>query len=74
MTVPARRCRRAGLRGNRDEFMEMPVNVEPDWSESVTSENGAGPLGFAGTVRNGVVKQAAGLTRLAGAEFGGALP
>jgi len=66
-----RRRRRAGLRGYADEFMDMTVEVEPDWSASVTSENGAGPLGFAGTVRNGAVGRAAGLTRLAGAEFGG---
>jgi PPE-repeat protein len=69
----ARRHRRAGLRGYGDEFMEMNINVDPDWgaSESVGSDQGAGPLGFAGTVRKETVPAAAGLTTLAGDEFGG---
>jgi PPE-repeat protein len=68
----ARRRRRAGLRGYGDEFMAMNVNVDPDWGppESASSDHGAGPLGFAGTVRKETVA-AAGLTTLAGDEFGG---
>jgi PPE-repeat protein len=68
----ARRRRRAGLRGYGDEFMAMNVNVDPDWGapESASSDHGAGPLGFAGTVRKEAVA-AAGLTTLAGDEFGG---
>ncbi|KAA8960762.1 PPE family protein [Mycobacterium sp.] len=67
----ARRRRRAELRGDGDEFMDMAVGVETDRSAAVMPENGAGPLGFAGAVRNGAVGQAVGLTRLAGAQFGG---
>jgi len=52
--------------------MAMNVNVDPDWDapESASSDHGAGPLGFAGTVRKEAVA-AAGLTTLAGDEFGG---
>jgi PPE-repeat protein len=72
----ARRRRRAKQRGYGDEFMDMNIDVDPDWGEPADDEplasgNGAGPLGFAGTVRNEGVKQAAGLTTLAGGEFGG---
>ena len=69
----ARRRRRAGLRGYGDEFMAMNINVDPDWGspESASSGQGAGPLGFAGTVRKETVPAAAGLTTLAGDEFGG---
>jgi PPE-repeat protein len=70
----ARRRRRAGLRGYGDEFMEMNINVDPDWGappeQAVASDQGAGPLGFAGTVRKEAVR-AAGLTTLTGDEFGG---
>jgi PPE-repeat protein len=71
----ARRRRRAGLRGHGDEFMAMNVNVDPDWGppESASSDHGAGPLGFAGTVRKETVA-AAGLTTLAGDEFGSGAP
>jgi PPE-repeat protein len=70
----ARRRRRAGLRGYGDEFMAMNVNVDPDWGvpeQTVASDRGAGALGFAGTVRRETVAGAAGLTTLAGDEFGG---
>jgi PPE-repeat protein len=69
----ARRRRRAGLRGHGDEFMAMNINVDPDWGspESASSGQGAGPLGFAGTIRKETVPAAAGLTTLAGDEFGG---
>jgi PPE-repeat protein len=71
----ARRRRRAGLRGYGDEFMEMNINVDPDWGappeQALASDHGAGPLGFAGTVSKETVAAAAGLTTLAGDEFGG---
>ncbi|HUH68030.1 MAG TPA: hypothetical protein VLZ05_03620 [Mycobacterium sp.] len=71
----ARRRRRAGMRGYGDEYMDMNVEVEPDWGEPVTStvasDRGAGNLGFAGTARKETVAGAAGLATLAGDEFGG---
>jgi PPE-repeat protein len=57
----------------------MNVDVDPDWgappsgqpvASTVVSDTGAGPLGFAGTVRKDSGAQAAGLTALAGVEFG----
>ncbi len=50
----SRRRRRGGLRGYAHEFMEMNINVDPDWGDpesgsGATSDRGAGPLGFAGT-------------------------
>ena len=71
--MPRRRRRRAAMRGYGDEFMEMNINVDPDWGEPATaaSDRGAGPLGFAGTVGKATVAQAAGLTTLAGGGFGG---
>jgi PPE-repeat protein len=53
--------------------MAMNINVDPDWGspESASSGQGAGPLGFAGTIRKETVPAAAGLTTLAGDEFGG---
>jgi PPE-repeat protein len=72
----ARRRRRAILRDHGDEFADMNIEVDPDWSaptgdEPLASSNGAGPLGFAGTARNQAVEQAAGLATLASDEFGG---
>jgi PPE-repeat protein len=75
----ARRRRRTGLRGYGDEFMDMNIEVDPDWgaprgeepvASTVASDRGAGPLGFAGTVSKGSAR-AAGLSTLAGDEFGG---
>jgi PPE-repeat protein len=70
-----RRRRLPGLRGYCDEFMEMNINVDPDWGTppepALASDHGAGPLGFAGTVRKETAAAAAGLTTLAGDEFGG---
>ncbi|MCA2327884.1 hypothetical protein JF780_23265, partial [Mycobacterium intracellulare] len=56
-----------------DEFMDMNVDVDPDWNEPETtaSHGGAGNLGFAGTARKEPVA-AAGLTTLAADEFGDA--
>jgi len=69
----SRRRRRSGLRGYAHEFMEMNVKVDPAWGTPLTvaSDHGAGALGFAGTVRREPVAAAAGLTALAGDEFGG---
>jgi PPE-repeat protein len=75
----ARRRRRAGLRGYSHEFMDMNVEVDPDWGgppieeppvSTVASGQGAGPLGFAGTAREEADIPAAGLTTLAADEFG----
>ena len=72
--VPRRRRRRATMRGYGDEYMDMNVAVDPDWGtpqggKAAASDQGAGPLGFAGTVTRGTA-QAAGLATLAGDEFG----
>jgi PPE-repeat protein len=72
----ARRRRRSVQRDHGDEFADMDIELEPDWGEPeddqpLASATGAGRLGFAGTVRNEAVEQAAGLTTLAGDEFGG---
>lgn len=67
----ARRRRRATQRGHGDEFMDMNVDVDPDWDAALASDRGAGALGFAGTARRDVAAAAAGLTTLAGDEFGG---
>ena len=73
-----RRRRRAKQRGYGDEYMDMNVEVDPDWgappggpvASTVASDQGAGPLGFAGTVSKGTT-QAAGLATLSDDEFGG---
>jgi PPE-repeat protein len=67
----ARRRRRTIMRDHGDEFADMNIDVDPDWSQPLASDSGAGPLGFAGTLRNEAVEQAAGLTTLTGDEFGG---
>ncbi len=74
-----RRRQRARQRGYGDEFMDMDIDVDPDWGapsggQTATfeaSDQGAGSLGFAGTARKASVTEAAGLTMLAGDEFGG---
>jgi PPE-repeat protein len=73
-----RRRRRAELRDYGDEFADMNIDVDPDWgtppqqdASAVASDRGAGPLGFAGTVGKDAVAQAAGLSTMAGDEFGG---
>jgi PPE-repeat protein len=70
-----RRRRRAGMRGYAHEFMEMNINVDPDWGgpdggSTATSDRGAGPLGFAGTVAKST-SAATGLATLADDDFGG---
>jgi PPE-repeat protein len=73
----ARRRRRARMKGFADEFMDMNVDVDPDWGTpdeqpaSAASESGAGALGFAGTTGKAGVAGATGLTTLAGDDFGG---
>ncbi len=62
------------MREYGDEFADMNVDVDPDWgapSEPVASEHGAGALGFTGTAPKDTAAAAAGLTELAGDEFGG---
>jgi PPE-repeat protein len=64
-----RRRQRAKQRGQADEFMDMNVDVEPDWGAPMASDRGAGPLGFAGTVAK-CSEQAAGLATLSDDGFG----
>ena len=64
-----RRRRRAKQRGYGDEFMDMNVDVDPDWGAPTASDRGAGPLGFSGTMAKSG-DQAAGLATLHGDEFG----
>ncbi len=70
-----RRRRRAQMRNYGDEFADMDndlgPSVEPEEATTVASDWGAGPLGFAGTVRKETVAQAAGLATLSGNGFGG---
>jgi PPE-repeat protein len=73
----ARRRRRAILRDHADEFADMNVEVNPDWNappgdETLASGNGAGPIGFAGTLGEEAVERAGGLATMPGDEFGGA--
>ncbi|WP_425436900.1 hypothetical protein [Mycobacterium palustre] len=75
----ARRRRRATMREYGDEFADMDSDfgVTPDYDDperlvaATASGNGAGTLGFAGTAHKDTVAAAAGLTKLAGDEFGG---
>ncbi|ORV97532.1 PPE family protein [Mycobacterium kyorinense] len=70
----ARRRRRAALHDYADEFADMETDfgsgngTEP---ETTASGNGAGRLGFTGTVGKDTVAAATGLATLAGDEFGG---
>jgi PPE-repeat protein len=66
----ARRRGRVRKRDYGDEFMDMNVDVDPDWGTATASDRGAGNLGFTGTARKEAAA-AAGLTTLAGDEFGG---
>jgi PPE-repeat protein len=77
VAAPRRRRRRAGMRGYGNEYMDMNVQVDQDWGappgrETVASDRGAGPLGFAGTASKKTAATAAGLTTLADDEFGSA--
>ncbi|EUA32708.1 pPE family protein [Mycobacterium xenopi 3993] len=75
-----RRRRRAKLRGHGDEFMEMNVEVDPDWGAPRVRRQSRRPrhpisapaARVRRNVRKGAVSETAGLTMLAGDEFGGA--
>ena len=60
-----------------DQFADMNVDVDPDWGAPAepelvgASDRGAGNLGFAGTVHREAAGAAAGLTALAGDDYGG---
>lgn len=76
----ARRRRRAAMHDHGDEFLDMNVDVDPDWggtadesallATATASGSGAGRLGFAGTARTDADLSASGLTELASDEFG----
>jgi PPE-repeat protein len=75
----ARRRRRAKQRGYGDEFIDMNVEVDPEWgappssepaASSVASDRDGGTLGFAGTAWKDSTRPA-GFTTLSGDEFGG---
>jgi PPE-repeat protein len=66
----ARRHRRAKRRDYGDEFLDMNVDVDPDWGPTA-SDQGGGALGFAGTTPSEAAAAASGLITLAGDEFGG---
>ena len=83
----ARRRRRAAMRDHGDEYLDMDsdIGIVPDYgfgegpedglqdggAGASASDQGAGALGFAGTARQATAVRAAGLTMLAGDEFGG---
>jgi hypothetical protein len=65
-----RRRRRAEMHDHADEFADMNVEVDPDWSASTAaSDRGGGPLGFAGTVSKSSEK-ATGLATLSSDGYG----
>jgi PPE-repeat protein len=75
----ARRRRRSEMHDHADEFADMNVEVDPDWSTQAdrepvasmaASDRDAGPLGFAGTVDKDSVAAAAGLATLSSNGFG----
>ncbi len=58
------------MRGYAHEFMDMDIAVDPDFAgPAATSDSGAGPLGFSGTVHKRVAA-AAGLATLDHDDFG----
>lgn len=77
----ARRRRRTTMREYGDEFADMDSDfgVTPDYGDgdedrlvaAAVSGSGAGRLGFAGTARGETARQASGLAKLGGDEFGG---
>ncbi|MFZ3346883.1 PPE family protein [Mycobacterium sp.] len=65
-----RRRQRGKQTDPADEFMDMNVDVDPDWgSSTAASDRGAGPLGFAGTVSKSS-ERATGLATLSDDGFG----
>jgi PPE-repeat protein len=69
----ARRRQRQRKRGHGDEFIDMNVDVDPDWGAgtSEASDQGGGSLGFAGTAQSQTVRRASGLTTMDADQFGG---
>ena len=64
------------LRDHGDEFVDMNIEVNPDWDappdrEPPASSKDAGRLGRTGAARNEAAGRAAGLATLASDEFGG---
>jgi hypothetical protein len=59
------------LNSHAHEFMDMNVDVEPDWGSTAASDRGAGPLGFTGTVAKNGEQGAVGLARMSDDGFGG---
>jgi PPE-repeat protein len=69
--IRARRRQRGRQQAHALEFMDMNIDVEPEWDAlTAPSERDAGPLGFSGTLSKGL-EQATGLATLAGDGFGG---
>jgi PPE-repeat protein len=75
----ARRRQRGRMRGYGNEYMDMNVEVDPDWAgppaaespaATMASDQGAGNLGFTGTARREAAAGAAGLTTMVADEFG----
>jgi len=66
-----RRRQRARLHSHAHEFIDMNVDVEPEWTvPTAESHRGAGALGFSGTIARGG-EQATGLATLSDDGFGG---
>lgn len=67
-----KRRRRAPLHDHGDEYLEMDSGfVPPSWNGGAqASDRGAGKVGFAGTVPTETLLVAAGLTAMAGDDFG----
>jgi PPE-repeat protein len=69
--IRTRRRHRARLHSHAHEFMDMNIDVGPEWSVSAAeSDRGAGALGFSGTIAKGS-EQATGLATLSDDGFGG---
>lgn len=67
---PTRRRRRTTTRDRYDDFADMNVDVDPEWNPvTESSDRGAGPLGFSGTVSK-AGEQASGLATLSDDGFG----
>ncbi|MFV8321265.1 PPE family protein [Mycobacterium sp. 23] len=72
----ARQRARTTQRQPGDEYMDMGVDVDPDWDEppgsvvSTASRHGAERFGLAGTVSRDTATEAAGLARLSDSDFG----
>lgn len=69
LAAKRRRRQRAQQRGFGDEYMDMNVEVTPDWDQppgaASASDSGAGALGFTGTATD-VRRRATGITVLSG--------